>query len=339
MHHPRLDAAIAATLVVAAAWQGVAAAGREGARPWPSVVLFLAVGAALALGLSAGRRLSFLLPAVVTLGILAVLLASPEALRGVANAGPLGYANADAALGVQGVTAGCIALVGARGRARPATGLLVVALCVVTVLIRSAAAAALLVGVLAVTGWVLVRRTTPTRTVATVAAVLVLAAVVTTAIAGATYHVARGNTLDDLAQRAVTARRVALWHDAVELMADHPLRGVGPQRFPRESPTARRDADTRQAHSAFLQSGAEGGVPALLLLVAVIGLVLTRLAATRGTAQAVVGAAGVGALAVHASIDYVLQFPSLVVLAALVAGVAAGSGPSAGKPGLTPPSP
>jgi O-antigen ligase len=317
----RLDAAIALLLAASAGWQAVASAGHPNARPWPAVALLAGAGVALATGRVVGSRLPVLLPVALALGVLVSLLAGRDALRGLATAGPLGYANADAALAVQGAAAGCLAVVSASGRRRLTAVVVVTALAVVTVLVRSAAADVGLVVVVAATLWCLVRpRRRVPAVVAAAAGVAVVCAVIATAAAGSAYDARATHGVDTVATHAVSARRVALWHDAVTLTARHPWRGVGPRRFPVESPTARRDADTRQAHSAYLQAGAETGVPGMALLVALLLALLARTAVASPPARAAVGAAALGAIALHASVDYVLQFPAVVVVAALVAG-------------------
>jgi O-antigen ligase len=323
----RLDVSVAALVLLIAGWQLVAAAGHDGARPWRVVAVIAIAGASLVVGAVAGGRLPVAVPTVVAVVVLVALVTSPDALHGRAAAAPLHYANADAALAVQGVAAACLAVVAARQRSRVVTAslcVLGVALVVVTLLLRSVAADAVMVAVLAVATWAVVRRTAPVRAVAAVALTAVVLCVVVTAAAGAAYKSGHGVTADRIAESTVTVTRVALWHDAVRLIADHPLRGVGPRRFEVASAFARRDPDTRQAHSAYLQAGAEGGVPAMVLLVALVGAVLARLAVTR-TAAGAVGAAAVGALTVHASIDYVLQFPAVVAAAGVTAGVAMAS--------------
>ena len=343
------------------AWLAIAAIGHPDASAWPSILLLAAVGAAFAIGQALGARLPVVLPGVVAGAVLVSILASPDALRGSPLSGPLGYANANAGLAVQGVAAGCLAVVPLHGRRRvPMIGL-VAALAVVTLLARSAAADIVMLPVLGCAAWGLWRPPVPTRFVALGAGSAVVGCVLVTVMLGTAYHPGPQSSAAKVAEQTLTARRVALWHDALHLVANHPLRGVGPRRFPVESPVARRDPDTRQAHSAYLQAAAEGGVPGLALLLALICTVLARLGLERESSQAAVGAAAVGALAVHASIDYVLQFAALALTAALVAGIAtvatrsrggdhsgevspglagaAAPPTSDGNPGFTPPTP
>jgi O-antigen ligase len=100
------------------------------------------------------------------------------------------------------------------------------------------------------------------------------------------------------------------------------------------SPTARADPDTREAHSVTLQMAAETGWPGaavvLLLLLWAVARPLVDTPADRPTV--VITATAAGALAVHASIDYVLGFPAVVAVAAFVLG----AGTSERTPGPVP---
>ena len=118
----------------------------------------------------------------------------------------------------------------------------------------------------------------------------------------------------------------------MDIAADEPVFGVGPGFFAQASPTALADADARWAHSAYLQVGAETGVIGAALLGLVLLWVFGALYRSRQDERLIViGTAAVTALAVHAAINYVAHFPALVIIAALLAGLAsarAGSEPS-----------
>lgn len=84
----------------------------------------------------------------------------------------------------------------------------------------------------------------------------------------------------DVMQRTAadpTSRRNLLWQLALELIAAHPLLGVGPYHFAHEGATLSWGA---HPHNFIMQIGAEWGVPALLCLLGAIGLGLRRLAGT-----------------------------------------------------------
>jgi O-antigen ligase len=120
--------------------------------------------------------------------------------------------------------------------------------------------------------------------------------------------------------RALSERRIELWRDAERLTREHPVRGVGPGRFDQVSPIARFDPDTRAAHSAVLEQGAETGLPGALLLVG-LGIVVVSGLAGGGSGARLVALAGWTAFFLQAQVDYIANFASVVVAAALVAGL------------------
>jgi O-antigen ligase len=189
-----------------------------------------------------------------------------------------------------------------------------------------AAVAVLVVGALAMSRWSFVLSLVLPVTVAAVALGSVLL--------GAAHHPeARTQAkVVHAAERALSERRVALWHDAVVLTADHPGVGVGPGRFAETSPMARSDKDTAWAHSGWLQQSAEQGLVGLALLAgtaawAWVPLVSAarRSAGTRAGAVAVAGSGALGALLLCGSVDYVLHFAVLGLVCASLVGAATSS--------------
>jgi hypothetical protein len=264
--------------------------------------------------------------AVVALGclVVAVSLARTGDPRSAGPlAPPLDYANADAALAVQAAALACLGAVLVRPLIAR-TLLLTAAAGFVgyAVLIGSAAGAATGALVLAAGVWAMLRAPAGTRVLRSAAAVMALAAVAVTLVLGAT------RDTDSSGAEALTERRVALWHDAVDITVEHPLTGVGPGRFPQVSPTAMADADTQAAHSAVLEQAAETGIPGALLLVALMLWALLRTGpgdgGSRGRdagAAAMVAVAAWLALALHTSVDYVADYPAVLAVAGLVTGL------------------
>jgi O-antigen ligase len=333
----RLADAVGAALLLLVAIAVVMAALVDGAgNPWPA----LAAAGVAAAGYIAGRLSARVLPVVAVLVVGALLLlfiARPTALSGAAGAPPLHYANADAALYVQvAALAACVAA-GATQAAWRALGALVTgALVVVTFLTGSLAGLVTGAAVLAALLVTLAGRAPPRRLALAVGITLVLATHVAVLVLGATSRPGRPETVaDTAAASSLSQRRLALWSDAVAIAADHPLTGVGPREFPVVSPTARADTDTREAHSVTLQMAAETGWPGaaavLLLLLWAVARPLVDTPADRP--GVVITATAAGALAVHASIDYVLGFPAVVAVAAFVLG----AGTSEATPGPVPP--
>jgi O-antigen ligase len=307
-----------ALLGLLGAWVLITGAGRPDDH-WP-VVGAVAVAAG---GLVAG----FLLPhparwAVGTaLGVAAMawVLAAAGRLDEPLSQ-PLGYANANAALVVQGAAAFAVAAASTRRRWLAPVGIAGPCAAVVLCLVIGATAAtagALLVLVALVLPGVLGRR------VAVVVAVSVLGAA--SALAFVVGAVGGGEVLE----RAVSERRVALWTDGVDAVRDHPWLGAGAREFPSVSPTAAQDADTREAHAELLQRAAENGLPGFGLEAAAVAVVVATLAlaAWRGKDArdgrlGAVGLAGVCALWANAGVDWILAFPPVVALGGLVAGMA-----------------
>lgn len=88
------------------------------------------------------------------------------------------------------------------------------------------------------------------------------------------------STATDLMRRTAadpTSSRNLLWKLALELIAAHPLLGVGPYHFAHEGATLGWGA---HPHNFIMQIGAEWGVPALLCLLGAIGFGMRRLAGT-----------------------------------------------------------
>ncbi|CCG01347.1 O-antigen ligase family protein [Blastococcus saxobsidens] len=325
MIRARLADMVGAGLLLLVAGAALVSAEVTGAgNPWPVVATLIGAGVAYA----AGRVLVPVLRpvvAVVLCGVVAVLLLDPAALSGGPLVPPLGYANANAALYVQvAALTGLAALTAGDDRPPGLTVLPVGGLVAVTGLTGSLAglttgAVVLVVFLALLAGWRPGRRRWLLGCLATV-----LAAHLTVLALGATYRPDDAPTAQVAAASALSERRLALWHDAVSLTADHPFTGVSPGEFPRASPMARLDPDTRQAHSATLQTAAEtgwlGGAALLCLLLWAVSRPL--LGAGRPGATAVVGATSATALAVHAAVDYVLAFPLVLTTAALVLGAA-----------------
>jgi hypothetical protein len=303
--------AVGVTLAVAAAgWVLVAAHGREGARPGPVIVLLVSVGAAAAVGRVVADRWSQVVHAVLAIAVAGAMVLS---WPGPTSAGgpPLGYANANATLTALGVLAALqMAVVDRTSAGRRAWLGLAVGLGAATVAIGSVAGVLCLLAALAVVGLAVVTRSAVVATVGgAIAVVLVL---------GVTVAIARGADPAGFGERAEL--RGELWAAAADLAADEPARGVGPGRFEALNPVSD-DADLRWAHHGYLQTAAETGAAGLGLLLALLGWAYIRLAITAATRPgvAVIGAAGLTVVALHATVDYVLHVPAVpLALAALI---------------------
>lgn len=230
--------------------------------------------------------------------------------------GPVGYANATGQLFVSGSAAALLVVVRTRNHAVRVPALIAAAgLASVGFLNGSLTSAAL--GALQLVSLVGLRGARAVRATVLAAGALALLAVLTTIAVGAVGPAA----MEGLVEGNLTTRRVALWNEAIAIVVENPATGVGVGRFAETSPTALSDPDAAWAHHEFLELAAETGVPALLLVAAFIAWIFVILAG-RSEPGSAVGAAALAALVIHASMDYVLHFPAVVVAAAAVIGAA-----------------
>jgi O-antigen ligase len=326
----RLDLVGVAVLALSILWISIAAADRA-ARIMPSVLLLLALAAAYVVGRAVGVAHSVTLPATVACAIALLLALGSSGPRTVAP--PLGYANANGALGVQGIAAAVIAAVSSRNPTNRRALYVVAALLLVeTGLTRSLAAT--LTGVVVLGTGLIAPVVRGRRLLAASGILLIGAGVATTTVIGARYH-PHQRTPESVvvAQDVLSSRRVQLWHDAVAMVSDDPVRGVGPGRFSLESPTARADPDARWAHSAALQQAAEQGVPGAVLLGAMVAWAFAVLIRSPRPDPVIACAlAGLIAFAVQASVDYIAYFPAIPAVLVFLLGVATAPLPPEGLP-------
>ncbi|UGQ10596.1 O-antigen ligase family protein [Yinghuangia sp. ASG 101] len=316
----RLDLIGAVLVALAGVWALLAAAGRP-ASPEGFLLALLTVAAAYGAGRIAGARSAFGTCATVAGAVAVLMLLSPDALSGAALAEPLGYGNANGALVAQAVAAACLAALAApsdrrRGDMHVLAGLLALAAFATRSLTAVfGAVAVLLVGLTALSA----RRRGSFVLAGAVAVALVVAG--TVSLGGD--RAERASGVRSTAADGLTERRIDLWHDAFESAKDNPWRGTGPGTFLARSPTARADSDTKSAHSQWLRQAAEQGVPGVVLLAALLGWAYVRLWRSRqDPAVVAVGAVALTAFAVHASMDYVAEFPPVLVAVGVVLGVA-----------------
>jgi O-antigen ligase len=312
---------VLAFAVAAAGWTLVAAAGRS-ARPWPQAILLVGVGITYATAALISSRRPMLVPVAVAAAVGAVAITSSDISSGEPLAGPLGYGNANAALLVQGAVAAALCVVLARRpRSKILAGASVLVLAAFVYPTRSTAGVAVLVIVVvtaAVVPW-----WAPARTAVAACACAAVAVLLATVALGGSYSY-RGTDLTDRAvAHTLTERRQALWYDALHIVRDAPLRGVGPGRFAQASPVARSDADARWGHSLLLQHAAETGLPGVILVMFMIALAFTQLYHGGAPAGArVVASVGLMVFLVHAGIDYIAHFAAVPLTVAALVGAA-----------------
>jgi len=308
------DAAGVALVVAFAAWTVTSAVVRAG-NPWPQVALLAAAVAAYVIGRIQGGRRPVFVPAAAVGSILVGTVASgPAALSGGPLAPPVGYGNANGALFTLGVAAACaVATLANKEPVRRVAGVLAIVLLGLAVLTLSKTAAVLAAGILLIA--VVAHRLG--RWIVCIAPLAVSGTVGVAVVLGLT-HGSLPALFEELSER-----RTLLWREAMEIIADEPVFGAGPGMFAQTSPTALANADARWAHSVYLQVAAETGVVGVALL----GLLLLWLfgalyRSKQDISLVVIGTAAATAFAVHAAIDYIAHFPTVVLVAALLAGLA-----------------
>lgn len=300
-----------------AAWMIVAA----GTGVAPGVALILLALCAFLFARAASAASGWELPLGIAAGGVAVALAGGETLL-ENTASPMGYANATA--GFYALTTAAALIVVARCPLRPvriAAGTLAVAFAAVPVG-NGSRAGVVLVALLPL-GFLGRLGPQHTRRLVVAGVVAVPVVVALTALWGANYdRDGAGGRVEHAALSALSERRAVLWGDAVAMIRDDPLLGAGPGSFAGTSPAALADPDARWAHSAYLQLGAETGLPGLALLLAIVGWGFALLSTSRLDSGAAIAAMALTGAAIHAAIDYVWDFPVLPLTLVLL--VAAG---------------
>ena len=291
------------------------AASAHGGDAGPLVALVLAVAGMVVVGRLAGRMHRVLVPAAVAIVAVALALTS-----GVLDRGPLGgpfeYRNATGAFYVQAVVAALMVAAAVRWWPLRAVGIAVAVWFAAIAATVSVAAAACLI-VVAVASIALGGARMARASIVAVALISVVVLAGTVALG-----VGHRPGADPVFARALTERRLELWHESLALIADHPG-GVGPGRFQDVDPTALQDRDARWAHNEFLQQGVELGWAGLVLVVLLFLWGFARLWVHPAPDLVVaLGAASLAALGIHASVDYVLHFPALPLAAAALVGTA-----------------
>ncbi|MEU5403946.1 O-antigen ligase family protein [Streptomyces sp. NPDC005963] len=328
------DAVGAVVLGGCATWSLISAAGRD-ARPEGVLLAVFAVAAGYACGRISGTLLPVAAASAISVGALGLAIVSPVGVPGVYTSAPVqpGHLGATAGLLVLAAGAACSAAAAAGPRAaRRGLRLLALAVVVTAVTLESVTGAVAAAGVLLCA---LATARMQRRALALVG--LALAAALVTAVSWGVAKNALPDGLTGSLKGGLTHHRVALWHDAVELAEDDPIRGAGPGRFGVLSPTALDSVGSDgKPHSAPLQQAAEQGVPGVVLLATAFGWLLYGLwRSPRPTPVVLSAAAALTALAVVASASNALSFAPVTAGAGLLAGLAtarvAGSHPPEGN--------
>jgi O-antigen ligase len=309
---------------------------RNDANPLPAVLLATGVAAAYAAARGIpDRALPGVLWSIVATAVLVVVV-RPAILSGEPLAPPTGYGNANGSLLALGVVAalGAAAMPGSMRRRAPAL-LAASGLLLAVTATRSVAAAGMAAIVFAAVVAVLAARAAGQRTgrLAEVTA-LTLLGVLTAAVFAVTIALAAPGPTAEQAPGAdrlvdqLSERRTQLWQDAADLAAAHPWTGVGTGEFSTTSEVARRDADTRFAHSLPLETAAETGLLAgAAVVVALVAAFAAGVTRPKGPVR-VVAVGAVCVFAAQAFIDYAYRYPVVTVGWAVLAGATTAVAPS-----------
>lgn len=318
---PRLRSDLLGAALFSASAGWAAFAGRQGGgNVPPAVEVLLASAAALVVARLVTHWARPIVPVTVaTIAAVLLIVNVGEVVTGAPLGSPFGYANATGAFFAQAVVAGLMLSAASERSWAKVLGIAAATLFAAVPFVVGSIAP----GVLVVLGVVMVVGLVP-KVVVALCGALVGGALVVSVVLGATYRGGdRSALVDRVVDASITERRVALWHEALDLMVEHPATGVGTGGFAVTAETARGDPDARWAHNEFLQQGAETGVAGMLLLVSLLAWGFARLWVVE-TADVVtaLGAVALAALGVQACIDYVLHFPAVPLAAAAVVGAA-----------------
>ena len=298
---------------ITTAWVGTGDAAPVAMSLWGAA---LAVGA----GRTAARIHPALAPGAVVGACLTVVALDPvAAITARPTGGVLGYPNARAALFVVAWGA-ALMIIGVAGRPVIRIACIGAAVVFLWAIIASGSLAGM-IGATVIAIVALAAGRAPAAHLVLVCAAVASVVLASTVAIGVLYQPGRSGPIERLASATVSARRAALWHEALDLVAARPFFGVGPGRFQFESRTARGDRDARWAHDGFLQQGAETGIVGLGLLIAIVAWGFVSLGTRPGPARTgPIAAATLAAFAAGASVDYLMHFPAITATLAVIVG-------------------
>ena len=262
----------------------------------------------LALGLWAGHRLQRssipdLFPPFLLLVSVYVLFS--VTLMGGAGGGPLGYSNANAALGIQLTAVAGITALHTSGQRR--TGCLwaaaFFALSVPWTL--SQAGIALLLPFAGVLLLALRRPDKRRLWMLPLAAVAVLTAAVTVV------QITRLTAWPEAFKIMFSGARRGLWSEAIALWSRNFYLGAGPGGFAATTSLAT-DSDTQRVHMSVLQVASELGLIGLALFGALILITYIKLLSAP-PAPRLIATAALSALLIHSFVDHLLEFPGVLL--------------------------
>lgn len=318
-------------LVVVTMWWGHRVTRAAGGDP-SALIRFGGAVVATYLIVRTVRQASVCAPPVAILVAVALLSMWPVAAAGTPRTGEafgaLSYANASAALYLLAAVSGLVLTRTAQSRTGRDLATVAVVAVVVAVLASGSVAAIVLLALPAIA--FRVRDPRSARILLALGGAVLLTAVASTWWIADRFEPADDGSRERVVVRALSPERLSYWSEALDLAAEHPVTGVGAGRFRDLAPSARGNVDAVAVHNEYLQAAAELGVVGLFLLLALMGWGFVRLAVSAHDPAAALAGAGLAALGVQASIDYVLHAPAVVLV--LVALLATGAGRLGGPP-------
>jgi len=138
-----------------------------------------------------------------------------------------------------------------------------------------------------------------------------------------------GHRTLNLEQDASTSARLLLWKSAAEIAKDHPLTGTGWGTFVAQYPAYRDPRENTTAgvyaHNDYVQLAAEGGIPALVLMLGILAGLLLQLKRSLAFKENLHALEATGlllgclALFIHAGVNFIFYFAFMNILAGLFA--------------------
>jgi O-antigen ligase len=325
-----LDLLVAGALLFLVAGSWAMATRTTDVSAAPIAGLILATFLVLAGSSVVAMRWPALIPASLVVWAVALIASDPASVRAVGpSQGPFGYANATAGFFAIATVAGLLVVVSARHTTARVFALVTMVGFVPVLALSRSWTVVVLLPVVTVTS-VVVAHFTGVRAAVGLCGALFLAALLLTQFLGATRIGTGAGSVDRVIAATLSSDRVILWNEAMTVMLDEPLRGVGPGRFASVSPFAAADADRRYAHNEFLQAGVVAGIPGYLLSIAIVAWGFVALSRAPEGLAAPLAAASLSIAAIHASLDYVMHFPVIALSLAAVVGTGLGSPPTRG---------
>lgn len=319
-------------------------ASRVGGDPTPVILVGMLAVCSYAAAHWVARIRRLLVPRLVVFVTVAIMfLPGIDRVLGARATGrlyaPLGYANASALLFLLATV--CAVIVARETTSEPAWrawSFTAALLALLVVGSGSVVAVALMLGMIAVGLWCGQTQAARGTVMVVGAAAAVVVAVGVTVWLGASQPRAAPTTAVesagdwDVAATVLTERRLLLWRDAVVMLAEQPTVGAGPQRFPVASPTVQSDADAFTTHSTYLLVASELGLVGLALLGALVLWSYVALWQAVLSGATLLAVAAVTATLMHATVDYVLHAPAIVIVTAALLAWARGSVSSGSRP-------